>query len=493
MLLLLDDDLVFKSEEITSKVISQMFFILLTNDSEEDLKEKVLEVIDEVAERRPTVLSDRLDVLVGFLTDQVKALKTFKWYRSELDKPKDQISTFNPLQGKNFFTVDSQEHKLQNGLIQTKNILKNLIEHNGYQACTSIIKIISNLSSTSDSELKSQLIAVVKEAVSDPIHIADLLPHIYNFLFDIDSKQVRYEGINFARHLIEKHDQLVTQTIIDTIKVFMNDTDIGVRGKAIEVFGIIIQKFPEQVERQQLKIILNSVTAPYAFVHKHAARLVYKAMPFFNDSQERIFLIGILHQEKIYYKEKEYEYCKELIRILLFLTKEKSQLYSAIVNKYVVKYCDTQNYYTDKYFIEMLTKIRQQDTKFSKVWLYQTIAFLSRTRRDMNNSPAYDSRNGLFATIYELPQEIILQSISETKELVLDRINRKDFADVFELFSILSFFNLYSHLYELSQHFHAAVESTKSTEYAIEKNKSFERVAKIEMAVAAQTIDDTFI
>ena len=82
--------------------------------------------------------------------------------------------------------------------------------------------IISNLDSKTEGSLKSRLIGVLRSSLRDPIRISDLLPSIYNFMFDINSDYVRDEGIKYANYIMDNHPQLVTQTLVDIIKVFLN-------------------------------------------------------------------------------------------------------------------------------------------------------------------------------------------------------------------------------------------------------------------------------
>jgi len=492
-IVLMENDLVVKSDEITHNIIDRILQILLAKETAKELKAKALSTITDISKKKSGLIIDHFDVLIGFLVNSIKDFDTFNWYVKELDKPKDQISTFNPFQSDNYLNIQSRELELKRIIQLTETTIQNLIKNSvDSQNHVKILDIISNLDSASDGYLKSELIAVIRRSVNNPIYLAELLPTIYNYLLDTDSKQVRYEGINFITHLIDNNDQLVTQTLIDIIKVFMKDIDRGIKGKSFEAFGSVIRKFPHQVEDEQIQIILQAVIDSYVVIHKRAADLSYKILPFLTKHQKLILISRIAALEESYYNEKDFKYCQELVDILLFITKENQEMYVRIVKDYVVKYCNSKDYYTDVDFIEKLTRIRNQSPEFNELWLQQTIGFLSRTKPDYCDH-AFDSRNELFKTIYHLPQNVITQNILLIKELIRHKIDGRYFTDVFELYGILGFFNLHHEINDMSNYFKQFVEQNKSNEFATKTNQCCERIANIETSVANQLIDEMFI
>ena len=490
---LLKEEFVFESQEDAASIVETLLELVFAKGPTKELKKRVLSVLKDISKKRPTLISDSFDSLLGFLIDKIKASVTFKWYLSELEDPKGKISTFNPLQGMNYLDIQSEEMEINQSINKAESIISHLISNDvpneGYKK---IINIISSLKSSSDGLLKSKLIAVIRISVKDPIRLAEQLPSIYSFLLDTESKEVRYEAINFVSHLIEKYDQLVTHTLIDLIKVFLDDSDIGVKGKAIDTFSELTKKFPNQIEQGQINIILNDLLNSFVFIHKKAAGTAYKIFPFLSNDQKIILLNGILAQEETYYKKGDFEYCKKLVEILLFLTKEKPKMYSKIVHDYVAKYCDSKDYYTDVDFIKKLSFIRSQNEEFNKVWLSRSLGFLFRTKPDYHN-PSFDSRRDLFATMYNIPKQVIADQLEAIKKLTSQKIENGDFPDVFELFGILSYFRLYEALQELSNYFENTVQKNKSTEYATSTNKQCGKIADLELRVKNQQIDKSFI
>lgn len=492
-IVLLKEDFISESQQDAAGLVETLLGLVFAKGTIKELKEEVLSVLGDISTERPTLLSDSFDSLIGFLVDQFKASKTFHWYLSELEDPKGKISTFNPLQGRDYWDIQSEKMEIDQSINKAESIVEHLISNNipknGYEK---VIDVISNLESSSDGFLKSKLIGIIRRSVKEPIQLAEQLPSIYNFLLDTESKEVRYEAINFVSHLIEKYDQLVTQTLIDIIKVFMNDVDRGVKGKAIETFGSVIKKFPKEVEGEQIQIVLKSVVDSYVVIHKRAAKLAYKIFPFLNESQKLILISGIATLEKSYNEEGNLSYCMELVDTLLFLTKENPKMYSGVVHNYVAKYCDSKDYYTDVDSIKKLSFIRSQNEEFNKVWLSQSLSFLFRTKPDYHN-PSFDSRRDLFATMYRMPKHIMVDQLEEIKNLTMKKIENEDFPDVFELFGILSYFRLYGILQELSNFFETTVKKNKSTEFATSANELSARIADLELRVENQQFDKKFI
>jgi hypothetical protein len=278
--------------------------------------------------------------------------------------------------------------------------------------------------------------------------------------------------------------------LIDLVKVFLNDSDIGVKGQAIEAYGALIRKFSEEIEQEEINLILNDILNSYIYIQKRAARLSYKIYPFLDNNQKIMLITGILSQEEYYFKKREFDYCKELIEILLFVTKEWPEVYSNIVIKQVVKYCNSKDYYTDIDFIKKLTSIRSQNEEFNTIWLNQFVSFMSRTNPDYNGS---DNRQEMFSIVYQLPQEIIVNQLESIKEFVIKRVDSEKFFDVFPVMSILAYFGLYDALCELSDYIVEKIEDNKSNQSIIETNQLYHQISYFEKRISNGQIDKAYI
>lgn len=380
------------------------------------------------------------------------------------------------MQSLNIHEVDLYKLKCESFIIQASDIIENLLKKD-QSKYKYLINIILNLETIRNETFKCRLIGILRESINNPLFLADILPNIHNFLFDVESTMVRCEGVKFVEYLIENHPQIVTQTLIDTIKIFLEDPDTGVRGYTIEAFGSIITNFPEQVEKNQLYIIINAITDKYVFVHKKATRLSYKIFPFIDDDQKYLLLNGIMALEKIYFKENDIDFCERLISILLFITKERPSIYNKIVKNHIVKYCNSDEYYTAVKALKRLTHIREQASEFNDLWLQQALLFLEKTQPDHSS---LDYRNDLFEAMYELSQDVIKNHIQEISNFIKQRISLHHFSDVFQIYGILGFYNLHNELIEFTIYFRANVDNNKSNEYSINQNEVFNKIASLE-------------
>ena len=480
-----------KKDQYTPLIIEFLFELVLSKSNSIELKENVLSLIDRISSKNPLIVENYFDSIIGFFIDQYKALDTFKWYMKELKNSDGKISTFNPLIGKNYHEIDLDRMTIENTIRKSHSIIQNLIAQNTPLNChITVLKIINNIESTKDGFLKSKLISLLNGSIKETIYLAEILPSLHGYLLDINSSDIRIEAIKFLKHIIEKHDQLITQTLIELVKTFLDDSDIAVKGQSIEAYGALIKMFPEKVERAQIDLILKNVLDPYIYVQKRAARLSYKVYPFLDQNQKIILLTGILSQEDYYFKKKEFDYCKELIDILLFISKEWADIYSNIVSKQVAKYCNTNDYYTDIDFLKKLTHIRSQNEGFNSIWIQQFIKFISRYAPDYNG---FDKRQDMLDIIYQLPNEIILDQLTTIKELITNRIDHEKFIDVIPIFSILAYFGLYDTLYDLSNYINEKIENNKSNQSILKTNYLFYQISHFEKQITAGQIDSVFI
>lgn len=489
--ILFRDELLKKEDQNTSIIIKNLFEVILEKKKSIDLKETVLSLIERISRENPILLEEYFDPIVGLFVDQVKALETFKWYMQELEKPNGEISTFNPLQGKNYAEVDLERMKIEKLIRDTHSIIQNLITNNLPNNCyKNILKIISTLESSKEGILKSKLISVLNGSIKEKFYLGEILPSLHGFLLDIDSKDVRLEAIKFVRYLIEQHDQLITQTLIDLVKTFLNDLDVAVKGQSIETYGALIRMFPNQIEQSQIDLILNDILNPYIYIQKRAARLSYKIYPFLDTNQKTILIIGILSQEEYYFKNREFDYCKELIDILLFVTKEWPESYSNIVKTQVVKYCNSNDYYTAIDFFRKLTYIRSQNEEFNSIWLQQFFIFISRYKPDYNG---FDKREEMFNTVYQLPEEIVFEQLMMIKDFIIKRVDNKKFFDVVPVFGILAYFGFYDVLCDLSDYIVEKIEGNRSNQSILETNQLFHQISYFEKRISNGQIDKAYI
>lgn len=469
------------SETHAASIIQKLITILLKGISDEILKEKVLDTIKQISNTRPLEFIIHFDSLLGFLVTAHHDLVKLNWNINDLENVDRPDLTFNPLIGKNFYEIDSLKMRAQKAISITQDIIENIIKENPDDFYDKVLKIILNLDSKKEQALKTSLIDILRESLKDTINISQLLPCIHSFIHDIDSEAVRDSGMKYLVHIIEKHPQIVTQTFIDTVKIFLNDPVILVRGRAIEAYGAIMRTLPENIAEKELDIIIDYTIDSYVFIHKQAAKLSYKLYPFLNESRLNKLTINLFSLEHIYFEEKNFDYCKDLIGYLLFITKSRPEIYANVVNKILVKNCDTKEYYSELHAIEKLSVIASEFNKFESTWFPHAINFLMRTLPDQYNQ-GMDERKKLFAKMYEIKPEILKKNIELFTTFIRDRIDKSIFSDIKDSYSILAIFCCYAELKILTEHFSTIIPNNVSGQYINVFNNRTNTIAITELS-----------
>lgn len=472
----------FKISEVdTASIIQKLITFLLKGISDEILKEKVLDAIKQISDKRPLEFIVHFDALLGFLVTAHQDLVKLNWNINDLENMDRPALTFNPLIGKNVYEIDSLKIRAQKAISITQDIIENIIKEKPDDFYDKVLKIILNLDSKKEQTLKKSLIDILRESLKDTINISQMLPSIHSFIHDINSEAVRDSGMKYLIHIIEEHPQIVTQTFIDTVKIFLNDPVILVRGKAIEAYGAIMRTLPENVAEKELDIIIDYTINSYVFIHKHAAKLSYKLYPFLNESRLNKLTINLIKLEHIYFEEKNFDYCKDLIGYLLFITKSRPEIYANVVHNILVKNCSTKEFYSERNSIEKLTGIAAEFSEFESIWLSNAINFLLHTFPDPYNQ-GMDERKKLFTMMYEIKPGVLKRNIETFSSFIKDRIDKSIFVDIKDAYSIMAFFCCYAELKILTEYFSTVIPNDASGQYINAFNNCTNAIAITELS-----------
>ena len=464
---------------------------LIKKITNEEVQKKILEVIKCAVDDVPLLFNLYFEPLLGFLITSIGKYRTFLWYQEELKRPADQAITFNPLLGKHFTEILLLDSKYQHCLSDIEQIIQRLLKQGSSKLHHSVKNVFQGLNSPTDGNIKSRLLKVLRCSVTNPLSIGDLLPTIYSGLFDTESGDVRREAVRYLEHLLDKHPGLVTQTLLDVIKVFLTDPDISIRASAVQAYCSLIDRFPQQVDPDHTSTILASVTNEYRVLHKAAAQASYSVVPFLTSDQKRLLISGIIVQEQVYFKEQEFDYCEKLLDILLFLTQDNQRHFLQVVQKYVVKYCNCGHYYTELDAVKRLTGLAHDFLELQSTWLQQTLHYLIRVAPDFGVHSDY--RNELFTVMYQLPYATLIAHQQELVHFVHMQTKASRFSDVFLIYAILGAQGLHTLLHELTQNFVQVVPANKSNETVLNTNNTFARLAKLESTVATGQVNATFV
>lgn len=476
------------AEKDVSTIIQKLITLLSKGISDEILKENIFDAIKRISNVRPLSFLTYFDSLLGLLVAAHEDLKKLNWNIIDLqniDKPAPL--TFNPLIGKNYYEIDSLKIRANKVIDISQNIIENIIKEKPNDLFDKVLKIILNLDSKKDSALKASLINILRESLRDTVNISQLLPHVHSFIHDIDSEVIRDAGMKYLVRIIEKHPQIVTKTFIDTVKIFLKDPLVLVRGRSIEAYGAIIHTLPAYVADKELDIIIDCTFDPSVFIHTKATKLSYKLYPFLDEARLNKLTINLVKLEQLYFNEKDFNYCKDLINYLLFITKSRPQIYSNIVNKVLLKHCDTQEYYSELNAIIKLTEIASEFSTYESVWFPNAINFLLRTAPEPFNQ-GMDERKKLFTKMYEIKPEILTKNIKMLASFTRDRIAKSIFYDVKDAYSILAFFCFYNELKTLTEYFTETIANTASLQYINIFNTQTNVIACNELSAEAENL-----
>ena len=85
--------------------------------------------------------------------------------------------------------------------------------------------------------------------------------------------------------------------------------------------------------------------------------------------------------------------------------------------------------------------------------------------------------------MYKLSQDVIKKHIQEINKFVKQRISQHHFSDIFQIYSILGFYNLHSELIELTTYFLANVNKNKANEFSINQSEIYAKTANLEKSL----------
>jgi uncharacterized protein YutE (UPF0331/DUF86 family) len=476
------------SEIESAAIIQKLVNLLLKGTTDEILKEKLLDAVKDISDARPLEFIAHFDALLGFLVVAHQDLARLIWNIEDLDNVDRPALSFNPLIGKNFYEIESLKIRAQKAISIAQDIIENIIKENPDDYYDKVLKIIIGLESKKEHALKTSLIDILRESLKDTLNVSQLLPNIHSFIHDIDSEAVRDAGMKYLVHIIEKHPQIVTQTFIDTIKIFLNDPIVLIRGRAIEAYGAMIRTLPAHVDSKELDVILDCILDKYVFIHKQAAKLSYKLYPFLDESRLNKLALNLIGLENYYYDEKDFHYCRDIIDSLLFITKGRPKFYSQIVTKILVKNCNTKDYYSELNAIEKLTSVTTEFKEFESVWMPNAINFLLHTFPESYNQ-GMDARKKLFAKMYDIKPAVLIDNMELFTAFIKDRIDKSIFGDVKDAYSILAFFCCYTELITLTEHFLEIIPSDASRQYIHSINAKTNTITLTELSAEAGFLD----
>jgi hypothetical protein len=486
-----DNETFNHSTENSTKILDALIQKMLSNTTVKNVGEKLPEIMEHISKVRAELFSGHFDVFFGYLTKVIQDLLTFRWHFDELKDQDKPTTTFNPLWAQPYINISLQEMELDKKIRNAEGIIRHIIKTDPAKYYPLTVLAINKLESKKDGLLKSRLIDLLRNSLKDPVLIAAIVPDIYKFIYDPDSEPVRNSGVKFVNHIIENHPEITTQTFLDTIKIFLDDQSILIKTRAIEGYEALLRNFPEHYEANSVDKILTTLTNEYIIVQKATAKLSHAIYPFLDGEKRKTWLLGLIGQEPYYYEKKDYDYCGKLIDYLLFMT-VNLPVYNFVVTKLLVKYCDTDDYYTNEKFIGKLSYISEKKPEYQDLWLKKSIDFLIHT-----NPPEFHSgreeRTELYAKMYKIGHKEIEENKTIITGFIIDRIDKGLFRDVIDAFGVLAFHGFYEELKSMVEYFKEKVPENASNQFINGFNALVGRISETELAVIKKLFDADLI
>lgn len=492
---LTEDDLYDIDEKMSQEAVSRLNFLLMNDVNKHKLTEEALEAIEQVAQQRPEALNTHFDAYIGYLIQINEKRRKFEWYRKDAGDPSKPAATFNPLFGKNFWELENEATNLARLFHSSGNIVSKLIAFQPEDRTESFAEVIEKIDSKIDGKFKGQLIGVLESSVKDVVSLSNIIPRIYNYLHDIDSEDVRVAGMRFIVHLISEHPQLITSTLIELIKVFLEDQVVGVKGLAIEAYGEIIKQFPEQADKEYFKRIENLIFDKYVFVHKAAVSFSYKVYPFLTKSEKALWNSNLYNLADFYFKSDDFKYGLEITRAVLYFAAEVPVVHGNVVKRLLVRFCNCKDYYVEKNALKLLGYLARKNPNYFDEWVKEAISFLAKT---IPQEPLgmNDDRHEILDFFYNLNEAAIVRHkdlIITHVKFSIDNLKNPIMPDVINFYGIFAYFNRWLYVKELAEYFDGKIPHNSKFESVHKFNLQSKRMAETEMKVSTQSIDLTYI
>ncbi|MDR6564190.1 MULTISPECIES: hypothetical protein [unclassified Arcicella] len=481
-LLVLFEKIIIKGNKEDSQELLLIVIGFISNKTENtDVVKASINIIKEVTEERLELIDNDFNSLTGILIHLFERIKSYNHYKEEIST--NIVSTFNPLQNLDPYEIETLKFTFNNNFSQLKDIIEFFISKDkSLNSLRHIISIIKELDSKKDGQLKGIFISLLKDASNDPSFIADFLPQIHSYILDIDSLDVRFEGMNFLIKIFDKFPQLITQSFIDIIKVFLNDVDLVIRKKALEVYYFILKHYPEQVTNQDIETICKCQTNNYIIIHQEANKLSYRIFTFLTPKQREQWYINLISWESSYFKNENLEYSKNLVNIILFYSKEMNiQFHDNVTKLYYEKYCDS-NYYIAIEFIKKLNNIAQTNTNLIEFWLVQSLKFIGKLKVDSFYSHE-DIIAPFFNTLYYQTSSLIIQNDKLFSDFIVTRIKVSDYRTILKLLRVFAYYSLHEVLNRNCHLLKENIPVVKSNNYLLKQINIFQSIAQQELNI----------
>lgn len=476
-----------KSHKTYRQKITSQLFKICSNKNSKELKEKAIEIFETLSRDKPKVLLEDFDSFIGVLSNSVIEKSNFEWYKEDLDK---KTVTFNPLIGKNIHEIMLEETKLESEIYKLKNILKNLLRNNQDKLYHEIIKIIRNINEGDKNSIQLKLffIEVIRDGIKDSIILTDILPDLHNWLLDFKNIPLRVQALRFLENLLSNNFHIIPQTIFSLLEIFIEDKDNLIKKYAILCFKQILRN-KKELENDELIKLLELFKNPYIIIHKTAIELTYNLYDVLNDSQRNSLLFYLISLLEVSFKEQErdIDFCKKLLKQVISISKEINPNHftkteKILIEKYLIELCNTSEYYSSLESIKELTRFKEENSNYNKIWLGASLNFIYKSTPNKFEPFINSDRGILYRGILSIALDDLVLYVDLMKEKIKERCLHNlelYFSDLNFTLVIFSYFNLHKEILELVNFIENKFTKTNSIDYIFKTIDEFSRLSSI--------------
>lgn len=416
-------------------------------------------ILENFSKKHPDLVKDKFELFFGVLLKAIEKKSSFLWYKDNLNQ---NMVTFNPLEGKDFFTIDLEYSLLQQKIDDITGIISNIISAS--DNIFEILKVINgiNIKQENDEILKAALIGSLKQASKkNKIFFVDSLPFVYNWVIDISSIKVRIEAIDFIKYMVDIYPESVPKTIYDLLDVLVKDNDLLIKKYAIDAYGEIINYSFEKVNIDTVKYLIEQLDDSYIILHKTIVKFVYQIADRLNYDEKLNLLIRMIRLLEIYSKQSkvDLDFCKTLTSKILNMSKEFNPNHDItkmkIIESFILPNCYLEDFYESKSFVEMLRSMSKEDPELRGLWLKAAWSFLYRYKPHKLDFISYmNYRKEFYLEMFNMNVDVIDSEYQNVKEGLQNAIkyNVEDFGhDIIFTFNVLNYFCLHDHIVELCE------------------------------------------
>jgi hypothetical protein len=479
--LLDDQEFSSKHQHFCQELIRELIGLAMSKTEPGFLHELYIDEVHQLRHGGIHLIEPHFDTLLGWLSKMIDDEKTFLWWREEIEKKKpEEWATFNPLRGKNFSELSSQHNRISREIHEIRDVIRDILKLYGAKHVDTVKSILTGLDSATQPKFKGTLISIVSNSISDSYLLSGFIPSLYNYLFDPHSVEVRDEAMKFLDRLAENNPALITQTLFDLTDIFLKDQQVAVRGIALEIQETLFLKVPERFNYANIDHIIKSMGDPYVYIHKKAARISETFFPVMRQEQKWATLI-FLQQLLSIYKDKGDEFAKDCVKILLGISEEFPGVFKKTIQEDVIGYCQSNEYYDVKEFVEILREICRAHHEYEDEWLKIVIDLFQKIPPGFRSDMEW--RAELYKDIHKLTYGCMLRNIVTIEKFLNSRKDSDKF-DIVHMLHVLCYFEFHDKVISYVSGLPTKVQRVTATEGIFGYAELLNRFAEFEYGVS---------